>query len=341
MNQLVEKAAQMGASDIHLTCGLPVRFRIHGELQTVGETPLTHAVLEQYAMELAGALPEQEDIDLSATFAGIRIRANLFRQQGHVSLALRLLSDTIPPLERLGLPPEVEKLTRLRRGLVLVVGATGSGKSTTLAALLDRINESRRSHILTLEDPIEYLHAPKQATVSQREVGRDTGSFAKGLRSALREDPDVILIGEMRDLETIETALTAAETGHLVFATLHTNSAASTIDRVVDCFPADRHRQIRTQLSMCLEAVLSQQLLPRADGSGRVLACEMMMVNTAIRSMIREGKTPQISNAMATSAKEGSVLMDTSLQRLPQARQITREIAVEYSQAPDQLRRIL
>lgn len=339
IDNIIAKADEMGASDVHIVCGLPIRFRVHGTLKSIDENPLTPEQCEEYARELAEDTYETiingGELDLARSIAGTRVRINLFRQQGHISAAIRLLSDKIPQLENLGLPQAVIRFTDLRRGIVLVTGETGSGKSTTLAALLDRINHTRTDHILTLEDPVEYIYTPDMCIINQREVGRDTTTFANGLRAALREDPDVILIGEMRDLETIETALTAAETGHLVFATLHTNSAADSIDRIVDVFPQDRHRQIRMQLSMTLRAVVSQQLIPTADGKGRALACEVMIVNSAIRNLIREGKTPMIQNAISTTASEGAVTMDNSLIRLVRERKISAESAIENSHESD------
>lgn len=325
---LIQRAAALRASDIHLAFGLPPKVRVDGALADLeGWEPLTDETLETAAHGLTGAgMPETGELDLSRTIAGARVRANIYRQRGHISCALRILSDHIPDLEELGLPNAVMLFPELRRGIVLVTGETGSGKSTTLAALLRRINETRRDHIITLEDPIEYLHTPKQCLINQREIGRDTASYADGLRAILREDPDVILIGEMRDLVTIETALTAAETGHLVFATLHTNSAADAIDRMVDVFPAERQKQIRMQLSMTLQGVLTQQLLLRTGG-GRVAACEVMVVNSAVRNLIREGKTPQIANAVATSAQLGSVTMDNAILKLYKAHAISAETA--------------
>ena len=328
VGSLVEKAFSLGASDLHLSCGVPPKVRLDGALQSMeGEYPLTHTNCEEVARQLLGRdMPPIGEVDLSLEVSGHRCRLNLYRQSGHVSLALRLLSDSIPELETLGLPPAVADFPELQRGIVLVTGETGSGKSTTLASLLHRINQTRRAHIITLEDPIEYIHAPDKCLIDQREIGRDTESYAEGLRAILREDPDVILIGEMRDLVTIETALTAAETGHLVFATLHTNSAADSIDRMVDVFPAERQKQIRMQLSMTLQAVLAQQLIRRREG-GRVAACELMVVNPAIRNLIREGKTPQIANAVATTASIGSVTMDNALIRLFKDKLITQETA--------------
>ncbi len=325
---LIEQAAGMKASDLHLSFGVPPKVRLDGELSDLpGCAPLSEEDCETLALEMLGRpMPPVGEEDLSLELAGRRVRVNLYRQSGHVSAALRLLAGRIPELNELGLPPAVQTLPELKRGIVLVTGETGSGKSTTLAAMLRRINETRRGHIITLEDPIEYIHTHDRCLINQREIGWDTASYADGLRAILREDPDVILIGEMRDLVTIETALTAAETGHLVFATLHTNSAADSIDRVVDVFPAERQRQIRMQLSMTLQAVLSQQLLP-CRGGGRAAACELMMVSPAVRNLIREGKTPQIANAVATSADLGSIAMDNALIRLFKDKKITAETA--------------
>ena len=269
----------------------------------------------------------------------MRVRINLFRQQGHASAALRLLSDRIPALETLGLPPAVMDFPRIQRGIVVVTGETGSGKSTTLAALIDSINHTRAENIITMEDPIEYVYTPDQSVISQREIGQDTESYSNALRAVLREDPDVVLIGEMRDLDTIQTALTAAETGHFVLATLHTKSAADSIDRMVDVFPEGLQRQVRMQLSTTLVAVLSQQLLPRRDGMGRALACELMMVTPAIRNLIREGKTPQIAGSLATSASAGSVTMDNALIALARNRDITSQTAIDAAHDVDYVRK--
>ena len=337
---LIEQAAACKASDLHIAYGVPPKVRRDGELQDLeGFAPLTDQDCETVAQELLGeSMPALGERDLSIELAGRRVRVNLFRQSGHVSAALRILADSIPELDALGLPPAVQNFPALQRGIVLVTGETGSGKSTTLAAILRRINETRRDHIITLEDPIEYIHAPVQCLINQREIGRDTESYAEGLRAILREDPDVILIGEMRDLITIETALTAAETGHLVFATLHTNSAADSIDRMVDVFPAERQRQIRMQLSMTLQAVLAQQLLPRRGG-GRVAASELMVGSPAIRNLIREGKTPQIANAVATSADLGGITMDNALIRLFKDKLITADTARAAAHDPDYVKK--
>jgi len=328
IQEFVAKARADGASDLHLVRGLTPRYRVDGEIREMGEIPLTEKDCDTIAVELAGGDYRKAEtvgeLDLACTVAGARCRVSLFQQQGGWSAAIRLLSDRIPELSQLGLPKAAAELPQYDRGLVLVTGETGSGKSTTLAAVLNEINRTEAKHILTLEDPIEYIYTPQRCVINQREIGRDTGSFATGLRAALREDPDVILVGEMRDLETIETALTAAETGHLVFGTVHTNSAADSIDRVVGVFPAQRQQQIRLQLSMTLRAVLSQQLLPRIGG-GRVVACEVMKTDSAIKNLIREGKTPQINNAIQTTGSAGNILMDRAVQGLFQAGVISRE----------------
>ncbi len=319
---IISYAAKCRASDVHLVCGIPVRLRVDGKLINLNDRPLTEAECEAYARMLSASYDDISVIgeqDLATSFPdGTRCRVNLFRQQGCVSAAIRLLNDHIPQFSELGLPKAVERFTDFSQGIVLITGETGSGKSTTLACLLDRINHTEPLHIITLEDPIEYIYTPDKCVINQREIGQDTRSY---------EDPDVILIGEMRHLSTIETALVAAETGHLVFATLHTNSAPDAVDRIVDVFPADQQAQIRMQLSMTLQAVLCQQLLPRQVGRGRVLACEVMLVNGAVRNLIREGKTPQIANVIATGAAEGNVLMDSSLIRLYKERQISSEVA--------------
>ena len=332
IERLVADAAARGTSDIHVVCGVPVKLRINGQLQDADDHILTDEDCEAVGKALAGdsyeSIAHKGELDLAATIAGHRVRINLFRQQGSLSAAIRILNDRIPDISVLGLPPVVEQFSTWQKGIILVTGETGSGKSTTLAAILDKINHTRREHIITLEDPIEYIYKPDMCLINQREIGKDTASYAEGLRAILREDPDVILIGEMRDLETIETALTAAETGHLVFATLHTNSAVDSIDRIVDVFPAERQQQIRLQLSGCLRAVLAQQLLLKKDGSGRVAACEVMVVTNALKNLIREGKTPQMTSARLSSAKEGSITMDNFLIKLVQTGVISRETAI-------------
>ncbi len=334
VDELVSKARECNATDIHLIYGLPPKFRIDGVLESIGDKPLSIQDCEIIAHNLAGSkyaeMEEIGELDLAGTYAGVRCRVHIFRQQGAPSVALRLLQDRIPKLETLGLPPAALKLPDLHKGIVLVTGETSSGKSTTLAAILDHINHHMRCHIVTLEDPIEYLYHPDLCAINQREIGKDTRSFSDGVRATLREDPNVILIGEMRDRDTIETAIIAAETGHLVFATLHTGSASDAVDRIVQVFPADAQTQIRLQLSMTLAAVLTQQLVPK-KGGGRALACELMIVTDAIRNLIRAGNTPQIANAVATSSSIGGMTMDQALVKLVRSGTITKDVALHYS----------
>ena len=343
LEKIIAAAQQLRASDIHIVCGIPIRLRIDGKLVDMDDNVMTPIDCESYARDLTNHYEDIATIgeqDLAVGFPdGTRCRVNLFRQQGYVSAAIRILNDHIPAFEELGLPARIQQFTDFKQGIVLVTGETGSGKSTTLACLLDKINHTQAKHIITLEDPIEYIYHPDKCIINQREVGQDTRSFHDGLRSILREDPDVILIGEMRSLTTIETALIAAETGHLVFATLHTNSAADTVDRIVDVFPASQQAQIRMQLSMNLQAVVCQQLLPHMSGRGRVLATEVMISNPAIRNLIREGKTPQIANAIATAGAEGSHLMDSSLITLYKQRKITSEVAVHAAHDREYVKR--
>lgn len=344
IEELVLRAREDGASDIHLIYNLPPKYRKDGALVNIVEERLTAEDCFSYARSLSGteaAYEEYErvgELDAADTFVGNRCRIHIFKQQGMPSVALRLLSDKIPRLDTLGLPPAALSLPGLHKGIVLITGETGSGKSTTLAALLDYINHTTQCHIVTLEDPVEYIYVPDKAAINQREVGKDTMSFAAGLRASLREDPNVILIGEMRDRDTIETAITAAETGHLVFGTLHTGSASDAVDRIVQVFPEGMQMQIRLQLSMCLQAVITQQLLPKREG-GRVLACEMMVVTDAIRNLIRNGNTPQIANAIATSAAIGGQTMDQALVRLVRGRQVTKDVALHYSHDPDYVKK--
>ncbi|MBQ4381251.1 MAG: PilT/PilU family type 4a pilus ATPase [Oscillospiraceae bacterium] len=342
IEQLVLQAKRDGASDIHIICGLPPKYRKDGNIENMSNDPCTYEDCMEMAHELAGNEYDRFDswgeLDSADTFAGNRCRIHIFKQQGIPSLALRILREEIPDVEKLGLPPAVLSLTNLHKGIVLVTGETGSGKSTTLAALMDRINHTRKCHIVTLEDPVEYLYKPDLCAINQREVGKDTKSFSEGLRASLREDPDVILIGEMRDRDTIETAITAAETGHLVFGTLHTGSASDAVDRIVQVFPADSQTQIRLQLSMTLCAVLTQQLVAR-KGGGRALAAEYMAVTDAIRNLIRSGNTPQIANAIATSAAIGGQTMDQALVKLVRSGAITRDTALHYAKEPDYVKK--
>jgi len=319
--RILQEAMRRGASDIHLTAGRPVVFRVDGILQSWGNELLTPTDVEhlgRVALSSKPAYMKQYEEELEADFAmsvpGLcRLRVNAFHQRGSMGVVMRLLPFRIPTMMELGLPESLERLCSLQRGLVLVTGPTGAGKTTTISSMIGLINETYCRHIITLEDPIEYLHKHSRSIVNQREVGTDTLSFPAALRSALREDPDVILVGEMRDLETISIALTAAETGHLVFSTLHTNSAADTIDRIIDVFPGNQQPQIRTQLASALECVISQQLIPRANGNGRVAAFEVMMTNPAIRNLIREGKTYQIASTIQLSKRFGMQTMDDAL----------------------------
>ena len=345
LEQLMQSAIEARASDIHIASGKPILIRVDGLLVPLTETAISPEDCEQFAISLVGdryeAMRECGEADGGATCAGTRCRVHVYRQQGQVSIALRILNMEIPDLESLRLPAAVHKFPDYKRGIVLVTGQTGAGKSTTLAAVLDRINHSYNKHIVTLEDPIEYIYRPDKCLVSQREVGTDTSSFAEGLRASLREDPDVILVGEMRDPETTEIALTAAETGHLVFATLHTNSAAETVDRIVDIFPEARQNQVRIQVASTLQAVVCQQLLPLATGKGRIAAVEVMVATPAIRNLIRTAKTPQIANSQATSAADGSITMDNALVGLYLRRLITREVALQAAQDTEYVKKAM
>ncbi|MEX1256595.1 MAG: type IV pilus twitching motility protein PilT [Gemmatimonadota bacterium] len=338
---LLEEMIQKGASDLHLTVGERPKLRIDGDLMN---SSVDRVLTPKDTLTLAySILTEQQkkrfetddELDFSFGVQNLsRFRGNLFKQRGCVALALRQIPYQILSLEQLGLPAVIKKLAERPRGLVLVTGPTGSGKSTTLAAMLDKVNTERRSHIITVEDPIEFIHAHKSCTVNQREVGADTKTFAAALKYALRQDPDVILIGEMRDLETIGAALTIAETGHLVFATLHTNSAAEAINRIIDAFPSHQQSQIRAQLAFVLEGVVTQTLLPKATGKGRVCATEIMICTPAIRALIRDEKIHQIYSLMQAGKKHGMQTMNDSLQQLYMQRLVTLEEAVKRSGDP-------
>ncbi|WP_258359261.1 type IV pilus twitching motility protein PilT [Moorella sulfitireducens (nom. illeg.)] len=319
---ILQAAAAAGASDVHLTTGLPPVFRVHGELRVQRQwEPLDAAMTAALVRPMVGekweAFQKTGEIDLAYSLPGVsRFRVNVFHQRGSIGAAIRLIPRDIPGLETLGLPPVVAELAEKHHGLILVTGPTGSGKSTTLAAMVDKINRERSCHIITLEDPIEYLHQHRRSIVNQREIGSDTKSFASALRAALRQDPDVILVGEMRDQETIATAITAAETGHLVLATLHTSSAVQSVDRIIDVFPPHQQGQIRIQLADTLEGVITQQLLPRADRKGLVAAVEVLIATPAVKNLIREGKTHQIVSIMQTGARYGMQTMDMALRQL-------------------------
>lgn len=307
------------ASDLHLSAGCKPKIRKHGELEEIKYQELTNDILKMLLFEIITEeqkkrFLEKKDLDFAYEMPGVaRFRANYFYQKRGLGAVFRIIPSKILSAQELGLPESILRFTKLSRGLVLVTGPTGSGKSTTLAAMIDYINSTRKDHILTIEDPVEFVHLNKQCLVNHREVSTHTESFSAALRAALREDPDVILVGEMRDLETIELAITAAETGHLVFGTLHTNSAAKTVDRIIDAFPAGQQAQIRTMLSESLKGVISQQLLKRCDKPGRVAALEILFVNSAIANLIREGKTFQIPSMIQTGKGDGMQLMDQSI----------------------------
>lgn len=338
IEELLITAKENKASDVHITVGLPQKMRINGILVDMDYPrllpPDTEAVISTMMSDKRlQQFEELGEIDFSYSIPQIgRYRVNVFHQRGSMAASIRLVSTKIPLPEELGIPKSVVDLYQKKRGLVLVTGPTGSGKSTTLASIIDRINSMREVHVITLEDPIEYLHNHKKAMVNQREVGLDTHSYSNALRAALREDPDVILVGEMRDLETISTAITAAETGHLVLSTLHTIGAASTIDRIVDVFPPHQQQQIRVQLSMVLESVISQQLIPTADKKSRVAAFEVMHSTPAIKNLIREAKSPQINSTIQTSKKLGMQTMDDAIFDLYMKGDIDKENAVSYAQ---------
>lgn len=330
---LMKLAYERKASDIHITVHSPAMFRIHGELKPVDGQPLTPAQTVEMARELMTSeqfrqFTETGDIDFSYGIPELsRYRVNAFQQKGSVSLTIRLIPAKIPQMEALGLPAIAEEFARKPQGLLLVTGPTGSGKSTTLAAILDYINRTRSDHIITLEDPIEFVHPHKSCIVNQREIGVDTASFATGLRAALRQDPDIVLVGEMRDLETISTAITAAETGHLVFGTLHTADAPQTIDRIIDVFPPESQQQIRVQLAAVLLGVMAQRLLPTTDGKGRVAAIEVLVNTPAIANLIRSEKVHQIRSAMQTGKAQGMQTMEMALRELLQQRLVTVDAA--------------
>lgn len=338
IDALLLMAKERNASDVHLTAMIPPKARVHGELVSLTEEKLTPARLEELIRPMLNPAAEEKieefgEADFSYAIQGQgRFRVNVFRQRGALAAVLRLVGTDVPPAEQLGIPAEVMELIYKKRGLILVTGPTGSGKSTTLASMIDKMNRERNCHIITLEDPIEYLHSHKEAIINQREIGMDSKSYTGALRAALREDPDVILLGEMRDLDTISTAITAAETGHLVLSTLHTTGAAATVDRIIDVFPTSQQQQIRLQLSNVLEAVISQQLLPNSDGNGRVAAFEVMFGSPAIRNLIRENKTHQINGLIQTSKKLGMQLMDDALYDLYMKHKINKDVALAYAQ---------
>ncbi|HKN94395.1 MAG TPA: type IV pilus twitching motility protein PilT [Thermoleophilaceae bacterium] len=338
---------RLKASDLHLTAGSPPMVREKGRLRPLDYPVLTPQQTREIIYSILTndqrkRLENDWQIDFAYSIPGQgRFRVNAYFQRASLGAAFRLIPNEMPALDDLGLPPTLREFVKKPRGFVLVTGPTGSGKSTTLAAMLDLINKERHEHIMTIEDPIEFLHRHQNCIVNQRELGSDAQSFALGLKAALRQDPDVILVGEMRDLETIATALTAAETGHLVFATLHTQDTAQTVDRIVDVFPPAQQHQVRVQLSVSLQGIVTQQLLPTADGQGRVCATEILVPTPAVRNLIREGKTHQIYSALQTGGAHGMQTMDASLADLVRRQKITRELAEARSSSPEELRRLM
>jgi twitching motility protein PilT len=349
LSELLRKLSELRGSDLHITTGSAPQVRVDGHLRSLeGYRLMTAADTKQLAYSVLTdaqkhRFEENLELDFSFGVKGLsRFRANLFNQRGAVGAVFRAIPYEIKPFDELGLPEVIKTLCDRPRGLILVTGPTGSGKSTTLAAMVDKINRDRREHILTIEDPIEFLHNHKSCLVNQREVNADTHGFAEALRTALRQDPDIVLVGEMRDLETIESALRIAETGHLTLATLHTNSAASTINRIIDVFPSDQQSQIRAQLSMVLEGILCQALLPRAEKSGRAMALEILIPNAAIRNLIREDKVHQIYSMMQTGQdKYGMQTFNQALASLYHQRQITMETALQRSSNVDELKELI
>jgi twitching motility protein PilT len=346
--ELLQTLVEHSGSDLHLTTQTPPQIRVHGKLQMLDLPPLGPAETKGLAYSVLTdsqkkRFEETLELDFSFGIRGLaRFRCNVFNQRGAVAAVYRVIPETIKGFDELGLPPVLATLADRPRGLVLVTGPTGSGKSTTLAAMIDKINTERREHILTIEDPIEYIHQHKGCLVNQREVHSDTHGFSAALRAALREDPDIVLIGELRDLETIESALRIAETGHLTFATLHTNSAAQTINRIIDVFPAHQQGQIRTQLSLVLEGIVCQALLPRADGTGRVISLEVLIPTPAIRNLIRDDKVHQIYSTMQTGQEKfGMQTMNQSLATLYQKRLITLDYALSASSLKDELEQMI
>ena len=346
LNELLIKTIEMNASDLHLTVGLPPTVRSNGKLIQLGVDKLLPNDMEEFSREI---LCEKYDeylkvgeFDTSYSVQGVgRFRVNIFKQRNSDAIAIRVIALKIPTLDELGHPAVLKQIAEKKRGLVLVTGPTGSGKSTTLAAMINEINRTRQAHIITLEDPIEYLHKHDKCIVNQREIGKDSKSYENALRAILREDPDVILVGEMRDLETISIAITAAETGHLVLSTLHTIGAAKTIDRIIDVFPPHQQQQIKIQLASVLQAVVSQQLLPNVYGDGRVAALEIMVITPGIQNLIREGKTQQIESAVQTGSKYGMKTMDMAIAELYRKGVISKDMAMTYAVDKETLNRMM
>src|SRR3989344_1333371 len=347
IQQLLELTVQRNASDLHISVGFPPILRIHGDLIPVpGEVPSTQEQVESLIFPLLSEIQkniynQNYEVDFSFDYEGkARFRANIYRQKGHSAASLRLIPFAIPPLKSLGLPEVVTKLTEIKQGFVLVTGPTGHGKSTVLASFIDKINQERAVHVVTVEDPIEYVYPKGKSLIEQREMYKDTRSWNNALRAVLREDPDVVLVGEMRDFETISSAMTIAETGHLVFATLHTNSAAQSVDRIIDVFPETQQAQIRLQLASVLEGVLSQRLVP-AVGGGRVAVAEVLTGTPAVRSTIRDGKTHLLDNIIQTSLELGMMTLEGALSRAVKEGRISVETASSYAIRPEELGRLM
>lgn len=347
IDQIVDEGLKRVASDIHITVGIPPNLRINGALIHLGDKPLSPSDTEELVKQTLSekqfeVLKDKGEVDFSYASPGKgRFRVNAYIQRGSYGMALRIIPLEIPTMQQLGLPSVISDLTRLPRGLILVTGPTGSGKSTTLATMIDQINRERNVHIMTLEDPIEYLHRHQKSIVNQREIGSDSQSFSNALRGALRQDPDVILVGEMRDLDTISIAITAAETGHLVLSTLHTLGAAKTIDRIIDVFPPYQQQQVRVQLASVIQAVISQQLLPKADGKGRVAAHEIMIATPAIRNLIREDKIHQIDTSIQTGGKFRMQTMDSSLVDLYNRGLLRKDIALTQAVNQEEIKKYI
>lgn len=343
IEEILKAAKEAGASDVHLTVGIPPKMRVNGKLTAMNYPKMLPADTLEVVLSVMNEaqrdkFEERGEYDMSFSIPETgRYRVNAYKQRGSAALAFRLVGTKVPSPEELGIPETVMELYQKKRGLVLVTGPTGSGKSTTLAAIIDKINNNREAHVITLEDPIEFLHQHKMSIVNQREIGLDSLNYASALRAALREDPDVILVGEMRDFETISVALTAAETGHLVLSTLHTLGAASTVDRVIDVFPPHQQHQVRVQLASVIEAVISQQLIPATDGTGRAAAFEVLHANHAVRNLIREAKAHQLPSIMQTNRKTGMITMDEAIQQLYEKGRISRELAIQFAQDPESM----
>jgi twitching motility protein PilT len=347
LNDYLFDAIKAGASDLHITTGLPPMIRVSGKVQPLDYPPLTANTTREMLYDILSNEQRQRlendwELDIAYTLPRTaRFRVNVYFQRGSLGAAFRTIPEKILNFNDLGLPKAIEQMAETPRGLVLVTGPTGSGKSTTLASMVDKINEERHEHIMSVEDPIEFLHTHKNCIVNQREVNQDTKSFAEALKHVLRQDPDVILVGEMRDLETISLAITAAETGHLVFATLHTQDAPQTVDRIIDVFPSHQQAQVRAQLAIALQGIVTQTLIPKRDGKGRAVACEILVPTPGVRNLIREGKNHQIYSAMQTGGKFGMQTMDAALVELVRKGAISREEAEKRSSNADELKRLM